>query len=557
MPFDLRTEPWIPVLFMDGNVDRIGLLDLFSHAVEIRMISTELPTQRFALQRVLLAILHRSFMGPQTLEEWLDISSRWDLYQSPIRQYLDQWSSRFDLLHPKTPFMQIADLRTSRDEVFSLERLIMDVPNNQRKLFSTRANQGISSMSYADAALWLINSQAYDESGIKSGAVGDPRVKGGRGYPIGTGWAGQLQGVQAVGASLKETLMLNLLVPGASGGSWSVSGYSFEGTDVPSWERDLTAKPRHSDPSDFRSNYADGFLDLYTWQARRIKLIDDGQQITHVLLANGDKFLPQNSQYLEPQSTFRHSAPQSDKAKIKIYMPGTMTPNHTVWRGLSSMLAESQTVKKETHAVVRPAVLEFIGALKDQKYLNPEQHFRLATVAVEYGPNSSTYTGVFGDHLDLPLSLAGAGSAQLRDLALEGISRIEMTAFALYVFGGELALSAGDKNPDSAKEKLREKFFESFDATFRDWLMGLTSESSRAEQLAKLDQLTMRAVSSLASEEVSYAPQSALAGRPDPQDSTKWLSAGSASRKLHFQVRKVLDHLPKSLDQEVAIAHEH
>ena len=68
---------------------------------------------------------------------------------------------------------------------------------------------GISSISVAEAAQMVVHVMAYDYSGIKSGAVGDPRVKGGKGYPTGIGWAGWLGGTLLKGANLKETLLLN------------------------------------------------------------------------------------------------------------------------------------------------------------------------------------------------------------------------------------------------------------------------------------------------------------------------------------------------------------
>ncbi|NYN06610.1 type I-E CRISPR-associated protein Cse1/CasA, partial [Salmonella enterica subsp. enterica serovar Typhimurium] len=70
-------------------------------------------------------------------------------------------------------------------------------------------HDGRSKLSFAEAARWLVHTQAYDYSGIKPGVEGDPRVKGGKGYPIGTGWSGMTGGTVIRGTTLLETLLLN------------------------------------------------------------------------------------------------------------------------------------------------------------------------------------------------------------------------------------------------------------------------------------------------------------------------------------------------------------
>lgn len=65
--FDLLREPWVPILRKDGGSSRLGILGIFQEAEDILTIGTEIPTQRFALHRLLLAILHRAFDGPETM----------------------------------------------------------------------------------------------------------------------------------------------------------------------------------------------------------------------------------------------------------------------------------------------------------------------------------------------------------------------------------------------------------------------------------------------------------------------------------------------------------
>lgn len=69
LTFDLVNRPWILVHQVDGQVDEISLLDLFVRAQDLRSVLGEIPTQSFAIVRLLLAILHRAVEGPRDSEQ--------------------------------------------------------------------------------------------------------------------------------------------------------------------------------------------------------------------------------------------------------------------------------------------------------------------------------------------------------------------------------------------------------------------------------------------------------------------------------------------------------
>jgi CRISPR system Cascade subunit CasA len=208
--YDLTTEPWIPVVGLDGAVQELSLVDVVGHAHELVAIGGELPTHGFALTRLVLAVLHRSVGGPADRADWADLWQAGELPVDDVARYLAGWRHRFDLFHPETPFLQVAGLATAKGEFSGLEKLIADVPNGHA-FFTARAGRGVRSLDAPEAARWLVHTQAFDPSGIKSGAVDDPRVTGGKGYPIGIAWAGNLGGVLLQGTTLRETLLLNLL----------------------------------------------------------------------------------------------------------------------------------------------------------------------------------------------------------------------------------------------------------------------------------------------------------------------------------------------------------
>ena len=216
--FNLIDEPWILVRDTEGEMREVSLMELFEQAPRIRRLANDLPTQDFAILRVLLAILQRS-ISP-TLDDDDDprrfgaVSGRRPSFPiAAIREYLDKWHGRFDLFDEEKPFMQVAGLRTERNEISSITKIIADIPDGDA-LFSLRVGKGAESLTYSEAARWLVHVQAFDTSGIKSGTVGDPRVKGGKSYPIGTGWSGNLGGLYFEGATLSETILLNFIVRG-------------------------------------------------------------------------------------------------------------------------------------------------------------------------------------------------------------------------------------------------------------------------------------------------------------------------------------------------------
>ncbi|HKT04805.1 MAG TPA: type I-E CRISPR-associated protein Cse1/CasA, partial [Rugosimonospora sp.] len=205
MKFSLIDEPWILAQRVNGEVTQVSLLDLVRYAHELRAIVGQPATQEFAILRLVLAVLHAATRGPTT-DSWSDMWRCDRLPVDAVGAYLDRYRERFDLLHPRAPFYQVAGLQTAKDEVFGLERLIADVPTGPR-LFTGRSGEALRQISFGEAARWLVHAQAFDVSGIKSGAVGDSRVKKGKGYPIGTGFAGSLGGVFADGDTVRETLL--------------------------------------------------------------------------------------------------------------------------------------------------------------------------------------------------------------------------------------------------------------------------------------------------------------------------------------------------------------
>ncbi|MBH5337627.1 CRISPR-associated helicase Cas3' [Streptomyces pactum] len=183
--FNLVRDPWLPVQRLDGTVAELSLREVFANAGTLRRIIGDVPTQEPVLLRLLLAVLHDALEGPAELEDWEE------LWESPAPftaalDYLERHAGCFELFDSVRPFFQVAGLRTAKDEVAPLSRIVADVPTGSA-LFSMRRPE-VDHLSFAEAARWLLHAHAFDTSGIKPAMVGDEgRSKAGKVYPPG-GW---------------------------------------------------------------------------------------------------------------------------------------------------------------------------------------------------------------------------------------------------------------------------------------------------------------------------------------------------------------------------------
>lgn len=471
--FDLTTEPWIPVLLDHGDVAVLSLREVFARAHEIRDVMGEIPTQTFATLRVLLAILHRSLeYSDDPFGDWHEWWEAPCLPHDAVNRYFDAFADRFDLLHPTTPFFQVADLATESGAVSGLEKLISDVPNGE-PFFTTRTARTFTSISFAEAARWVVHCQAFDASGIKSGAIGDGRVKKGKGYPIGTSWAGALGGILLEGESLKETLLLNLVVAGDNG------EFTSPDTDLPTWERDpLTAA---ADPRPIT-----GQIDLFTWQSRRIRLFHDGAAVTGVLICNGDAVAQQNQHPMEPMSTWRRSTAQEKALKESlVYMPRTHDPERAMWRGLAAILprVHRPQAQRDGAPALTSLTLDWIDRLRGRELLSDDYVLRTRAIGMEYGSQSSTVAEIVDDALSIHAILVAEHGRRLAALAVDAVGATDDAVTAVANLAGNLAVAAGGE-PAGARDRAREDAYFLLDGPFRTWLSALDASTDPPFALA-------------------------------------------------------------------------
>ncbi|TDC73919.1 type I-E CRISPR-associated protein Cse1/CasA [Streptomyces hainanensis] len=480
--FDLVAEPWLPAQGVDGATTDLSLLEVFARAHSLRRLVGDVPTQEFALVRLLLAILYDAVDGPADVDEWREL---WEADEpfAAVPDYLERHRERFDLLHPTRPFFQVADLRTGSDEVSSLNRIVADVPNGEP--FFTMRQPHVARLSFAEAARWLVHAHAFDSSGIKSGAVGDPRVKGGKGYPQGVGWAGNLGGVMIEGSSLRETLLLNLV---AGDNDFLRS----EKEDLPAWRQPDTPGPAPftPDPSRLRPS---GPRDLYTWQSRRVRLHHTADEVTGVVLSYGDALTPHNRQHKEPMTGWRRSRAQEKKLKRHlVYLPRGHDPARAAWRGLASLLfpqstpSDGSAQKQEGADSLTAGVVQWVARLTSryEAALPRGTLIRTRVVGAAYGTQQSVIDEMVDDGVLHPVVLLHEEGSEYRNAAVKAVADADAAVRALGQLAGNLARAAGS-DPAAPTDSARDLGFGALDGPYRRWLreLGTTANPTHAREV--------------------------------------------------------------------------
>ncbi|MFE7439682.1 type I-E CRISPR-associated protein Cse1/CasA [Streptomyces chartreusis] len=524
--FDLTLRPWIGVLRDDGAHDEVSLRQLFAQAGNLRRIVGDLPTQEFALLRLLLAIAHDALDGPRDLDEWHDLWADENCFDG-VEAYLDVHRERFDMLHPTVPFFQTAGLRTAKGEMFSLNRLVADVPNGDP--FFTSRMPTVERLTLAEAARWLVHAHAYDTSGIKSGAVGDERVKSGKVYPLGTGWAGTLGGVFVEGATLRETLLLNLIAADAD-------ALETAGSDRPAWR----AQPCGPGGGERTPN---GLLDLYTWQSRRVRLHYDADGVHGVVLGYGDPLTPRNLHRREPMTAWRRSPAQEKKlGRSPVYLPREHDPARTAWRGIAALVADRTDNGQgpEAPPYLRPGILEWIAELVTEQALPRGFLVRARLIGATYGTQQSVIDEVVDDDLAMPVVLL---HRQDRTCARQAIGAAEDADLAVRALGDlatDLARAAGGEG-EGARLAAREHAFAALENPYRTWLAALGDAEDPFERRRHWQRDAHRILSRLGNRLITAAGEAAWQGRTvTGPKGTHWLNTGLADTWFRTRLAKAL-----------------
>lgn len=102
MHFNLTTDPWIPVRWLDGRSASVSLHELFENAPQIADLAVP-PHERISILRLLVCIAQAAHGAPETSDDW----DGWDTgLESSVAGYLEKWKEHFHLMGEGTRFLQ-------------------------------------------------------------------------------------------------------------------------------------------------------------------------------------------------------------------------------------------------------------------------------------------------------------------------------------------------------------------------------------------------------------------------------------------------------------------
>lgn len=430
--FNLVDQPWLTCRTTCGQrtVER-SLLDVLLNAQSIQELGGENPLVLLASHRILLAVLHR-VVGPVRVDDWECLWNAGRFPEEPIRAYLQQWRHRFDLFDLERPFYQAP---VGYERVGSVARMMFQADNNPT-LFDHTTTEAPPSLTPAAAARHMLAYQAFDFGGIKSAEGGRESAKA---APL-----NQCAVVLVRGRSLFETLMLNLhRYDGASGSPFQFNAEA----DRPAWEREQP--PRSAD------RFPDGYLDLLTWQSRRVFLRPDrdgdGQVVVRaVVLMKGEQ--PPASYSWRGRETMVAFRPYANAKEGDPWPPLKLDEERLFFRDSLAL------VQSASGGLDPPAMIHWLKTLMDEESLTPSGVIPLDVV----GFTVDRAKPLFWRHERFPLPVALLVEACLVDemrLMLDAGESIGKALGQAAFTAAELLLSssageAGGRTPDRGETRI-------------------------------------------------------------------------------------------------------
>ena len=400
--FNLIDEPWISCTMMDGTRMTLGLHEVLAGAQNILELGGDSPLVTAALHRLLIAVIHRN----QSIADSGEWGSLWERGTFDIEEldgYFRRWHGHFDLFDEKRPFYQVAGLDLSKGG--SSARLHFHQDNNPT-LFTHLDKYEPPELTPAEAARLLVGFMAFDVGGTKTrDRGGSPSAK--------AAMLNKGAVVQARGDNLFRTLVLNLCRYAPEDGQpWGFNG----DRDIPAWEREGETRPEERNP--------DGYIDLLTWQSRRILLEPEITAAGHTVVRNvvimkGFQIRDSTLHGKETMLAFRKN--QRATGNQDPWPVVTFREERALWRDSLTLL---QSVSERT---AQPKTLEWLRDLASEDII---PHSQIIPVDV-FGLRSNRSKVLFWRHERLPLPIAYLEDAELAECLRDALGLTETIAQVL------------------------------------------------------------------------------------------------------------------------------
>ncbi|NVM54841.1 MAG: type I-E CRISPR-associated protein Cse1/CasA [Candidatus Helarchaeota archaeon] len=440
--FNILDDPWIPCVMKSKEFELMGIKDTLSNATEIEEISSNNPLVVVSIHRLLLAVLHRNF-GPKSKGQWKNLynAGKWDF--SVLGEYFSKWKHRFELFNnAKDRFYQF-DLSETVKKKTSITKLNHALSSgNNTSLFDHNWDSEVSAMDIDEVVRLLIAFQNF--------AVG-----GGVSTPYNFSHAPLVSGIVVLfkGNTLFETLMLNLIRYDKT----HPFQMSDDHEDIPFWER--KDKDLHEDK---QGRFPIGYLDLLTWQSRRIWFIPElhnGElRVKHVLLAQGEKIREEWNE--DPQMVYI-----IDEANKRYAI--RFRPDRQVWRDAEALLRLNNPKNK----TISPKAVNWISSLAKDRDISFSKRYSLETYGLCNDPSKAAKI-ISWNHSYIPLPIVFLEDLSLIDNIrsfIDSCEKIESTLNkTMFLFGKNFLFPEKSTLNKFQQNKVNE-LVQSYQLTIRYW----------------------------------------------------------------------------------------
>ena len=562
--FNLARERWIRVLTADGRVEEITLLQALAKAHEYRALASETPTQNVAMLRFLLAVLYAALFGEEVFEAPEDAIDAWfDLWEAvrfpeeSIAAYLERWRERFWLFHDQRPFLQVpagrdgitmenaADMATLEkpgkpsapgvQKASKLNGAIFE-SGNKDNLFNIATGTGKYSISFSEAARWLLHVICFDDGGIKP--YYQKHTSMNQTSELATcsvAWVGSTSPLFAEGNTLFETLLLNLVLLRDG----EMNEEAIWPLQRPGWEYETL-----HDKEMVGTSLPDNPAELLTFLSRRIMLIRRQDRVIGFVRYVGEAF-PREAATTEQWTLW--SLPKAKKGVEPLPIPRARKLPAQMWREMGSLLAS------QGEDICLPGVVRWIRLLstgRGSPLRNVLCRFHYVKALYDVA-QSSNMTEILEDHLSFSIGLlteAGQAWVGLLQHELEFCNKVAwqlglLAEQLLSAEGGKIYEGAGKRTATAQEQHdlAQEYFFHEVDIPFRQWLETLRAEDDSETRHNRLEQLRIlvRDTALRCGQEMlshvspaAYGKRHAGEGEDHPTAPQAWVRFKAAIRKL-------------------------